>query len=136
MVGSRALSDEAFLQALRSRTLPAASFRHGDHLRFAWILLHRYPFQVALLQVRDGIKGFAAHLGADGLFHETMTRAWVSLLATHKEESFEEFFEQNQTRLSARLLHRFWKPETLASERARASWVPPDRQLAPEIFRD
>ena len=128
------LSDDEFLAAFHSRRLATSQFRHADHLRLAWLHLHREPFDVALAQVRSGIQEFAAHHGLAGLYHETITAAWVRLLATHEEASFAEFIKDNEYRLNKDLLHRFWTPEALASEDAKSRWVPPDRQDLP--YRD
>jgi CDP-diacylglycerol--glycerol-3-phosphate 3-phosphatidyltransferase len=127
IVASAYLSDEEFLRAVSDCTLPASAFRHGDHLRLAWLLLRRHPFHQALLEVQQSIVRLATAFGAPGLYHETITRAWVSLLATHDEATFSEFLENNEARLNLELLQRFWSPELLTSEAARLDWVPPDR---------
>ncbi len=126
-VASAYLDDEQFLQAVADCSLPASAFRHGDHLRLAWLLLHRHPFPEALLEVRQSIMRLAGAFGAKGLFHETITRAWASLLATHHEATFAEFLKAHEERLNLDLLHRFWSPELLKSDTARLSWVAPDR---------
>lgn len=121
------LSDDAF----HSCRLLNSEFHHADHLRLAWLHLHREPPESALLHVRTGIQNFAAHHGAANLYHETITTAWVRLLATHHETSFAEFLKENEARLSIDLLHRFWTPEVLAGPEARVRWVPPDRRDLP-----
>ncbi|MGC2161148.1 MAG: hypothetical protein WA634_04500 [Silvibacterium sp.] len=131
VIASGSLSDEDFLAAFNSCTLPLSSFRHGDHLRLAWLSLHQRPFAEALEIVRSGIQRYAAHHGALHIYHETITTAWVKLLATHHEASFAEFLEENQPRLHLGLLHRFWSPDALNSETARRVWLPPDRAVLP-----
>ena len=131
VLATAGLSDEDFLAAFHSCRLQASEFRHADHLRLAWLHLHREPFDTALEKVRAGIQAFAAHHGMTHLYHETITTAWVRLLATHHENSFGEFLADNETRLNKDLLHRFWTPELLASGDARATWVPPDRRELP-----
>ena len=131
VVASAGVGDDEFLKQFADCTLPAASFRHGDHLRLAWILLHRNPFDEALSLVRESIQRYAAHLGVPQLYHETITTAWVKLLATHEEASFDEFIARNEHRLDLGLLHRFWTPALLESEDARSRWVPPDRAALP-----
>src|SRR5437762_11693539 len=96
IIASAEVSDDEFLTAFTNCTLPAASFRHGDHLRLAWLLLHRNPFDEALRLVRESIQRYAAHLGLPHLYHETITTAWVKLLATHDEVSFDEFIARNE----------------------------------------
>jgi hypothetical protein len=131
VLASAHLSDEEFLQAFHSCRLLNSEFHHADHLRLAWLHLHREPAEVALAKVRAGIQKFAAHHGATQLYHETITTAWVRLLGTHHEGSFDEFLRENEARLSKELLHRFWSPEVLAGEEARARWVAPDRRELP-----
>jgi hypothetical protein len=65
------------------------------------------------------------------LFHETITMAWVSLLATHHEPTFDQFVSENEHRLNRELLHRFWTPSMLDSNGARSAWLPPDRAPLP-----
>jgi hypothetical protein len=48
VIASAPMGDEEFLRAFRSCELPASSFRHGDHLRLAWLQLHRAPADEAL----------------------------------------------------------------------------------------
>jgi hypothetical protein len=132
VVASAASRDDEFLEQFTNCTLPAERFRHGDHLRLVWILLHRQPFEQALRGVREGIQRFAAHLGVPHLYHETITTAWVRLLATHDENSFEEFIARNEQQLTRELLHRYWTPELLESPAARSGWVPPDKRALPQ----
>jgi len=132
ILASADLSDDDFLSAFHSCRLATSEFRHADHLRLAWLHLHREPFDVALLRVRNGIQTFATHHGVPGLYHETITTAWVRLLASHDEKSFAEFLKDNEYRLNKDLLHRFWTPELLASEEAKARWTPPDRRELPD----
>ncbi len=127
------LSDAKFLSAVSSCTLPLDQFRHGDHLRLAWLELRSRPYPAALNGVRTKIRAFAAHYGKANIFHETITIAWVALLATHQEPTFAEFLRSNEDRLGACLLHRFWSPEALASDEARSAWLAPDRDPLPPI---
>ena len=131
VLASAHLSDEEFLEAFDSCRLLNSEFHHADHLRLAWLHLHREPVETALANVRAGIQNFAAHHGAVHLYHETITTAWVRLLATHREHSFDEFLRENEARLSGGLLYRFWTPEVLAGQEARGRWVAPDRRELP-----
>jgi len=130
-VGSYALSDSDFLAALRDCSLPLEQFRHGDHLRLAWLKLHAHAFPAALDSVRTTIRAFAAHHGKAAIYHETITTAWVVLLASHDEPTFAEFLSANECLLNAKLLERYWSPQALFSSNARESWVPPDRAPLP-----
>jgi hypothetical protein len=125
------LSDDDFLKAFHSCQLPKEAFRNLDHFRLAWLHLHRESLAEAEDHIRTGIQAFAAHYGATQKYHETITLAWLRLIATHQEPTFEEFLRQNQARLNLDTLHRFWTPELLASEQARREWVEPDLKALP-----
>lgn len=90
-VASASLTDESFLKQFLNCKLPLTSFRHGDHLRLAWICLESNSLHRAGDVVRSGIQQFAKHHHVAHIFHETLTMAWVRLLATHTEVSFAEF---------------------------------------------
>jgi hypothetical protein len=134
-LASAHLNDDDFLEAFHSCCLDNSQFRHADHLRLAWIHLHRRPFEEALRQVCAGVQGFAAHHNVPHFYHETITVAWMRLLATHHESTFEEFVAKNESRLGKDLLFRFWSPELLDTRAAREAWVPPDRHSLPTLVR-
>jgi hypothetical protein len=132
-LASAHLNDDDFLEAFHSCRLDNSQFRHADHLRLAWIHLHRQPFEEALRQVRAGVQAFAAHHNLPHLYHETITVAWMHLLSTHHESTFEEFLAKSESRLGKDLLFRFWSPELLDTREAREAWIPPDRQGLPAL---
>jgi hypothetical protein len=131
VIGSAHMDDEQFLRAFHGGGLPAESFRHGDHLRLAWLHLHRESLADALESVRRGVQRFAAHHGVAHIFHYTLTTAWVRLLATHDEPDFAQFLRDNQQRLNRNLLYRFWSPDALSSAAAKNGWLAPDREALP-----
>ena len=133
---SSALSDAEFLAEFHACSLPPACFRHADHLRLAWLHLHQHPLNVAVDRVRNGIQAYAKHLRRTEFYHETITVAWVRLIASHAEPSFDEFLRLNEHRLNGELLHRFWSPELLNSDMARKEWVAPDRVELPTPIVD
>jgi len=126
LLASAHLDDDEFLDAFHSCRLKSSELRNADHFRLAWLHLHREPLESALASVCSGIQAFAAHHGASTKYHETITIAWVRLLATHHEATFEEFLTAHESRLNLDLLHRFWTPELLAGEDAKSRWVAPD----------
>lgn len=130
-LASSALNDEEFLAAFHSCSLPPACFRHADHLRLAWIHVHCGTLLEAVNHVRHGIRAYAAHLGKPEIYHETITVAWVHLIASHDEPTFADFLARNEHRLNADLLYRFWSQELLQSGKARAEWVMPNKMQLP-----
>ncbi len=131
VIGSAHWSEPEFLSAFEDCSLPLSCFRHGDHLRFAWIHLQAKSVEQAIIAVRHGIKNYAARHRVAHLFHETITVAWVKLLSTHEEGSFEEFIQVHEHRLTRELLYQFWTFSLLDSDAARVSWLPPDKKPLP-----
>jgi hypothetical protein len=130
------VSDEQFLRAFEDGTLPKEEFSHGQHVRLAWLYLGRHDFADAARRVVDGIRRFAALHGATGLYHETITQAWLRLIAagrrrTPEAVSFAGFLEANPQLKTKGALDPYYEPATLGSDEARASFVPPDRSPLP-----
>ena len=129
------MSDEQFVAAFEAGTLPKEEFSHRQHVRLAWVYLGRHDFADASRRVVDGIKAFAALHGATGLYHETITQAWLHLIADGRRRgdapSFAAFLEANPQLNGKGALDPYYERETLMSDRARASFVPPDRAPLP-----
>lgn len=126
------MNDDAFLAAFEDGTLPKEDFTHAAHVRLAWVCLRRDGFAEGSARVIAGIRAFAALHGATGLYHETVTRAWLALVAAADDgaPTFEQFLERSP-QLRGRALDRHYAPETLATDDARARFVPPDREPLP-----
>lgn len=116
-------------------TLPPSDFHHRDHVRLAWLYLNEEPPLAALARFTEGLKRFASRNGAEGLYHETITCAYLLLIHERKAraeagETWEEFAARNPDLLTWKpsVLDRYYREETLASELAKRVFVMPDRQ--------
>jgi hypothetical protein len=124
------MNDREFVEAFESCTLANTAFHHADHVRLAWIYLREQPLLAAIDRFTTSLQRFAAHHGVPGLYHATIT--WAYLLLIHErmngETSFEEFRAANVDLFTWKpsVLARYYLPETLASERARRAFVMPD----------
>ncbi len=130
-LASEHLSDDEFLAQLQDGSLAPTLFRHADHLRLAWICLHRAPFDAAMSEVQATIRSYANAIGATGLYHETITTAWVHLVATHHESDFAEFLTRNAAQLASNPLKRFYSEQALSDTTASSQWTAPDLQPLP-----
>jgi hypothetical protein len=74
------MNDDDFLRALEACTLAPAAFNHAAHLRAGFLYLQRQDFPEALGAMRRAIRAFAASIGKDGLYHETITTAFMTLI--------------------------------------------------------
>jgi CDP-diacylglycerol--glycerol-3-phosphate 3-phosphatidyltransferase len=129
--GCAEMSDGEFLRGFQNGDIPVSQFHHGDHLRVAWLLLERLPFDDALESIRIGLRAFATRAGSASHFHETMTRGWMLLLAAQGEGTLEACLADYPE--GENPLHSFWSAELLQSERARTGWVPPDLAPLPPV---
>ena len=114
-------------------TLPPSEFHHEDHVRLAWLYLSEEPPLAALARFTEGLKRFAARNGAEGLYHETITWAYLLLIHERKArgdagETWEGFAARNPDLLiwKPSVLEGYYHKETLASELARRVFVMPD----------
>ena len=130
------MTDTEFIRSFEEGTLPNSDFHHRDHVRLAWLYLEKYPALEALARFTDGLKRFAAAHGHPGLYHETITWAYLFLIHERKagprDETWEEFAARNPDLLgwNPSILDRYYDRETLFSERARQVFVMPQPPLA------
>lgn len=129
------MTDRELVERFENLTLEA--FPHRDHVRLAWCYLREDELIDALQRFASGLKRFAAHHGATGKYHETIT--WGYLLLIHDRmrdgETFEEFAARNADLLDWErpILLRYYTPELLWSDRARHTFVWPDITAPPEL---
>lgn len=124
------LDDDDFLHALESTTLPPAAFDHRGHLRAGFIYLRRYDFPGACVAMKSAVKGFARSLGKDGLYHETLTIAYLALMAERLVEepadlTFDRFIERYPELASRDYFERYYPRGTLDTTEARTTFVLP-----------
>ena len=128
----------SLLDRFESGTLEPGTFTHRDHVRLAWELLGRYSTAEVLARLGPGLRDFATAAGAPEKYHETMTWAFVFLVAERRarsgdEASWERFAELHPELFEnwRGLLNRYYRPETLDSDLARRTFVLPDRYAPP-----
>jgi hypothetical protein len=128
------MEDRRLIELFEAGEAPAEGFRHEHHVRAAWWYLHQYQLPEALVRFSTALRRFALAHGKPQLFHETITVAYMLLInerldATGRDTSWEVFAAGNPDLLSWRpsVLDRYYREETLKSERARRTFVMPDR---------
>ncbi len=121
------------LEQFVDTTLPAEQFHHQQHVQVAWLFVRQHGMPAALAEFSAAIKRFAAAKGATGLYHETITWAFLLLIADrqarHPVETWPEFEAANPDLLTWKpsILDRYYSRELLASELARRAFLMPDR---------
>jgi hypothetical protein len=108
----------------------AASFHHADHVRMAFEILSHHPdFVAAAGAFAPALRKIAARAGNASAYHETITLAFLSLiaerLACNSYGNFEQFARANADLLDKGALTRWYSTERLGSSVARATFVLP-----------
>jgi hypothetical protein len=113
-------------------SLAPADFDHERHLTLALDSVRRLGATDALAELRPGLQALARRAGRPEHYHETRTRAWLTVIAgvqrAHADEPLPRVLERvvSQCR-DSRLLERYYSRELLDSPAARAHFIPPDR---------
>jgi hypothetical protein len=121
------------LERFVDTTLPADQFHHQQHVQVAWLFVTKYGMPAALAEFTAAIKRFADAKGATGLYHETITWAFLLLIADRQARkpavTWAEFERDNQDLLTWKpsILERYYSKELLASDLARKAFLMPDR---------
>ncbi len=106
-------------------------FAHRDHVRVAFLALSRDSFPTAFARYSEGIRQLAVHAGRPEKFNQTITGAFLSLIAermaAHPYGDFDTFVEANPDLLDTGILDRYYTSERLASAHARTIYLLPDR---------
>ena len=126
------MTDEQFVAAFESTELPDDQFSHAGHVRVAWWYLLHASLPEAIQRFSTSLRRFATSKGAAGKYHETITIAYMLILAERLHDasalSWPEFAAANPDLFERpSVLSRYYRDETLASERARQGFVMPDR---------
>ncbi len=126
-MGHAEQEDAAFADAVSRGDFPSAQFNHRAHLRFAFFLLKRAPFLEACIAMREALRSFARRANRPGLYHETITIALMSVVADRIAScpavAFEPFIAANPDLCERTLLHRYYPPQLLATQRARSQFI-------------
>jgi len=114
-------------------------FGHREHLELAWSYLARYEPDQAQEVMAAAIRHLATAHGMPERYHDTLTRAWVHLVAVHRERwgapTFDAFLaiEDNRPLLHRHLLDGHYSSELMSSDGARARWREPDLARLPAL---
>ena len=124
------MTDDEFAEAFEMGNLLPADFDHRAHLRAAFCLARRRPFLEACIAMRDGVRDIARRAGRPELYHETITVAFMSIVAQRVADqpglAWDEFLTAHPDLSERALLARWYGRETLESTQARAQFVMPD----------
>ncbi len=106
-----------------------ARFPHRAHVEVGYELLQRHPYPEALLHLARGLRALAAKAGRPEVYHETITAAFLAVIAERRLEAaaacWEDFAARNPDLLRKELLADFYELAVLQSATARQTFVLP-----------
>ena len=122
--------DHDFLARLEAGTLPPAEFNHRGHLKAGFLYLRRHDFPGACVAMKRAVQSFAATHGRAGLYHETLTIAYLALIAERLAEEpaglgFDAFLERYPELASREYFEHYYPRGVLDAPEARATFVLP-----------
>ena len=74
------MTDQDLLRGFRDASLPAAAFRHVEHVRVAWLYLE----EGAGAQFAADLIRYATAHGASAKYSESITRTWLDAIAARR----------------------------------------------------
>ncbi|MFZ3216145.1 MAG: hypothetical protein WA192_08815 [Candidatus Acidiferrales bacterium] len=127
---------EYLLKRFEDCSLPLELFHHAVHVQIAFLYLSRAPVLEVLAQFPSALMRYAKAHGRAGLYHETITWAYVLLirermLRAGRSQTWAEFRSANKDLLcwSDGVLKKYYRDDTLSSELARKVFLFPDKVL-------
>jgi hypothetical protein len=127
------INEAQLVRAFVDTTLPNGQFHHEQHVHVAWVFTRQYGMPAALGEFTAAIKRFADAKGATGLYHQTITWAFLLLIAERQArcqaDTWEGFAAANADLLTWQpsVLERYYSSEVLKSDLARKVFLFPDR---------
>lgn len=107
-----------------------ASFPHREHVRMGFEMLRRHNFEAAALHYCGALRAMTARAGKPLAFHQTITIAFLALIAERMEAAehsdFTSFAGANPDLIDKSALKRWYRPERLATDAARRTFLLPD----------
>ncbi len=133
---------DELIRQLEGCTLPLPAFDHRVHVQVGFTYLQRHGYAGALAAMASALRRFAAHHGKHGLYHETVTAAFLALIHQRMAEDlaaqgqeialagaqtlgWERFAAAHPDLLASDLLTRYYSKDTLRSDLARHCFVLP-----------
>ena len=120
----------SFLEKFLAGDIPAAEFRHADHVRAGYELLRAMDFLDAVSAYGRALKIMTARVGKPEKLHHTITIAFLAVIADRMEQTsysdFDSFLAANPDLMDRTILGRWYRPERLSSDAARRHFVLPD----------
>lgn len=127
------LDASTFVARFRDGTLGTDHFHHRDHVRMAWLYVREHGLEAAVTRFTADLRAFALAKGAPGLYHATITVAYLTLVAERlcvtPDAEWDTFAAAHADllRWKPSVIDAYYSAGRLWSDQARAQFVLPDR---------
>jgi hypothetical protein len=126
--------DDLLLAQFEDCSLPLESFHHRVHVQLVFLYLRKHSLLEVLAWFPAALRKYADAQGKSGLYHETITWAYVLLINERMRRadgklSWNEFLARNPDLLTWKdsILKKYYRAETLSSEFAKSTFLFPDK---------
>jgi hypothetical protein len=122
--------DLAQLARFARGELDASTFPHREHVRMGFEMLRQHDFAETAYHYSFALRAMTARAGKPEAFHQTITIAFLALIAERmqvgKVADFLAFERASPDLMDRSALARWYRPERLAMEAARRTFLLPD----------
>lgn len=123
------------VDAFENGAIDPGAFDHEAHVYVAWLYLERFPLLEAIAKFDAALRRLTVTLGIPGKYHATITWFFMMLIAERRnavrDSDWFRFRRDNDDLIGdGEILQCYYDGETLASDRARESFVLPDKLAA------
>ena len=131
------MTDGELVTAFETASLPGERFDHAAHVRVGWWYVTHHPIDDAIARFGAALRRFAAAKGAPDKYHQTMTVAWLLIIADRVASAdrldWTTFAARHPDLLTNRpsVLSHYYSEDVLQSPLARQRFVMPDCRPAP-----
>lgn len=133
-------NDDILLAQFEDCSLPLESFHHGMHVQLVFLYLRKHSVLEVLARFPASLARYADAHGKSGLYHETITWAYVLLInermrRAERKLCWDEFRAQNPDLLTWKdsVLKKYYRAETLSSEFAKRTFLFPDKMSSDDF---
>jgi hypothetical protein len=141
------MDDADLLQQFESCSLPFSQWTHRCHVKVAYLILSKYPFDEALARIKASIQAYNKfnRVPDDGPlqgYNETTTQALAHIIAavmqayreTHPVSNADAFYDMHPQLASKHILRLFYSPQRRMHPLAKTQFIEPDLAPLPKIL--
>ena len=128
-----AAEPQVSIAAMEAGDIDAATFDHEAHVYLGWLYVNEFPLTEAIDRFTRALRRLTERLGVPDKYHDTISWFYLMLIAERRAAASDDtwfcFRRDNDDlfRRNENVIDRYYTRELLFSDRARRSFVLPDR---------